>query len=266
MLKSLNSSGKISFEPSRETLEIILGWLTALASKRIVRRPDAAWHGQQYRGPGKTPIDALVDLNKWARGAAEDEFDRQKVDRRLMDAFLADLRDDFNRGGRANERSLNCVILLDNVHAEHGRRFLQQLIEARERVTDGRDDADPLTVVATSRGESLAENRASLTPSRWWKRYQLPGLTENEVREAVTELGERIDGSTRIHKEHISRVIFWLTSGHPGSAQLVLDALRKKPPTELIDPEAILTQPSGAGPDRTVTVEDEMGGSAEILS
>ena len=47
------------------------------------------------------------------------------VDRRLCEAFLADLRGEYAR----RQRDRNCVVLLDNIDAPGGREFLDLLME-----------------------------------------------------------------------------------------------------------------------------------------
>lgn len=253
----------VPVEPSRDVLEIILRWFAARAPRRLVCGPALAWYGHREVGLTHDSLDVLVELNRWARNDRDRE-DRRRVDQLLMAAFLADLRAEFNRGRRAVERSLNCVVLLDNADTELGRRFLHEVVQARrERGAGERDVADPLTVVATSRGALWASDPSADQSLRWWRRYQLPDLTEDEVGQAVMVLIRgRIDGLTQVNNEHLTRVIFQLTGGHPASTRLVLDSLDvidRNPPTKRIEPETILSsQPSGAESRRPSTVEAAM--------
>ncbi|MGH3996415.1 MAG: hypothetical protein ACRDTJ_03000, partial [Pseudonocardiaceae bacterium] len=205
-----------------------------------------------------------------------DDNSRQRVDDLLWAAFLADLRAEFDRGRRADERSLNCVVLLDNADTVLGRRFLDELVRAhRQRAAGGQDDADPLTVVATSRGALLTDipsadwalvitDNARSGPllrttdrSRpWWLQYRLPDLTEDEVGRAVAALD--LD---RGNDQRLTRVVFQLTGGHPASTSLILDAIAKSPPKDRIEPEVTLSlAPSGEGSQRPPTVEDQVLG------
>lgn len=128
--------------PSRYVLGLTLKWLTARAPGRLVLGPFQDWYGHRDLGLTNDSVDVLVDLNRWARDS-EDEDDQQRVDDLLWAAFLADLRTEFDRGRRADERSLNCVVLLDNADTALGRRFLDQLVRARrQRVAGGQDDAE----------------------------------------------------------------------------------------------------------------------------
>jgi hypothetical protein len=261
-------------EPSgRYMFERILTWLTARAPGHIVLGSFQNWYGHRDLGLTNDSVDVLVDLNRWA-GDTEDEDAQQRVDDLLWAAFLADLRAEFNRGRRADERSLNCVVLLDNADTMLGRRFLDELVRARrQRVAGGQDDADPLTLIATTRGALLADvpsaDRALVTPDNarpgqlprtpdrsrtWWLQYQLPDLTEDEVGRAVAALD--LDQG---NNQRLTRVVFQLTGGHPASTSLVLDAIAKRPPENRINPEAILGQaPSSDGSQRSQTLEDQV--------
>ncbi|HEY6424446.1 MAG TPA: hypothetical protein VIY28_14605 [Pseudonocardiaceae bacterium] len=258
--------------PGKDLLERILTWLTVLAPEAHRPLPFQQWYGHQDLHLPKDAIDVLVDLNRWHWEAA-DKDSRRRVDDLLWAAFLADLRTEFDRGRRADERSLNCVVLLDNADTVLGRRFLTELVRTRrQRTAGGPDDADPLTVVATSRGALLADvpstNRA-LVPTdntgswplrrikdrslSWWLQYRLPDLTEDEVGRAVAALGRKVGNN-----EILTQVIFGLTGGHPASTSLVLDAIDKNPPENVIEPEVTLSQTlSGDGPSRS-TVEAQM--------
>src|SRR5260370_29008039 len=77
------------------------------------------------------------------------DTDRREAARLLWAAFLADLDAAFARRGSV-DWTVHCLAMLDNADAPAGREFLAQLVAARRERA-----ADPLTVVATSRG-SLA--------------------------------------------------------------------------------------------------------------
>jgi len=276
VLKTMGTGTGLPVEPpGRHMFERGLKWLTARAPGRIVLGSFQDWYGHRDLGLTNDSVDVLVDLNRWA-GDATDDNSRQRVDSLLWAAFLADLRAEFDRGRRADERSLNCVVLLDNADTVLGRRFLDELVRARrQRVAGGQDDADPLTVVATSRGALLADvpsaDRALVAPDNagsgplsrttdrsrpWWLQYRLPDLTEDEVGRAVAALD--LD---RGNDQRLTRVVFQLTGGHPASTSLVLDAIAKSPPQDRIEPEVILGQaPSGEGSQRPPTVEDQVLG------
>lgn len=274
VLQDAGSSVGVPLKPLARLLDVTLEWLTERApGRRLVLGPYQNWYGHRDLGLPNDPIDVLVDLNRWATNA-EDEDNQARIDELLWAAFLADLRAEFDHGRRADERSLNCLVLLDNVDTALGRRFLNQLVRARrQRAAGGQDDADPLTVVATSRGALLADvpdgDQAlaladSPRPSQalhstgwsrcWWLRYRLPDLTEDEVGRAVTDLALNWGDNQRV-----TRVVYQLTGGHPASTRLVLDAIARSSATKWIEPEAILGQAEpGARSEQSPTVQDQL--------
>lgn len=266
------SSGLPIGPPARYVAERGLRWLTARLPGRVVLGFFQNWYGHRDLGLTNDSVDVLVDLNRWASDD-KDEDSRQRVDDLLWAAFLADLRTEFDRGRRADERSLNCVVLLDNVDTVLGRRFLEELVRARrQRVAGGQDDADPLTVVATSRGALLAEvpstertlveldnARSGQLPDitdrscRSWLQYRLPDLTEDQVGAAVAALD-----LGRGNDQRLTRVVFDLTGGHPASTSLVLDAVATYPPDNRIEPEAMVGRTFPAQSAGSPSVEDQV--------
>src|SRR5262249_23126740 len=110
-------------------------------------QPDSRLHGK--------PIDALVQLNHWARNPAVPAH-RKRVQRVLWSAFLADLGDNFENGRHCAEWPYNAVLLLDNVDSDLGRKFLVYLVQGH-----GLTARDPLTIVAAGAGglaDSLDDN------------------------------------------------------------------------------------------------------------
>lgn len=265
-------------------LRPILKWLR----ERILRwRIDPGsfrnWYGHQDLGLPHDPSDVMADLNRWAANS-EDEDNRRRIDELLWSAFLADLRAEFGRRRWADDRSLNCVILLDNADTDLAHRFLNQLARARrQRAVGEQDDADPLTVVATSRGPLLAHvsrtdladvpgtDRAPVVPGNprsgqlpqstenWslysWLRYRLPDLTEDEVGRAVADMALGWGDNQRL-----TQIVYGLTGGHPASTRLVLDAMVRSSPQKWIAPEEILSPTRPDATSQPPTVEDEMLG------
>ncbi|MGH3916676.1 MAG: hypothetical protein ACRDTC_25170 [Pseudonocardiaceae bacterium] len=175
VLKTMGRGGALPVEPPRSMLRIILEGLTKGAPRRIVLGSFQNWYGHRGLGATKDSIDELVTLNQWANNAKDgNENDQQRVGRLLLAAFIADLRAEFDRGKRADERSLNCVVLLDNVDTELGRQFLEEL--AQTRLQHGPDDADPLTVVASSGGMLLAD-----IPDEDWSLVTLADLRSGQL-------------------------------------------------------------------------------------
>jgi hypothetical protein len=119
------------------------------------------WWGHQDRGLDSDPFDELINLRMDAeRARANRQADapgrrnegadsRRMITRRLWAALLADLRDSFG-DRRAINWTRNCVLLLDNADTPAARAFLEELVSVRK--DREREEPDPLTVVATSRG------------------------------------------------------------------------------------------------------------------
>jgi hypothetical protein len=106
---------------------------------------------------GGDAYDALIDLNRLARGG---DADPERLTAWLLEAFLADVRENHRRMSGPERRSpCDCpetrhrphlhtwVVLLDNVDHPGGLAFLRALTAARER---NHGTHDPLLVVATS--------------------------------------------------------------------------------------------------------------------
>ncbi|WP_280414922.1 hypothetical protein [Nocardia carnea] len=118
-------------------VESLLQSLNRLSIRRRIKR------GPRLTGEEVERDDMLIDLAKWAHG---DDESRAEADAIFGMAFLHDLRHAYS-GMRGTGRTLNSVLLLDNVHSPSGRHFLQTLREARRR---NGAEPDPLVVVATS--------------------------------------------------------------------------------------------------------------------
>ncbi|MFC4858281.1 hypothetical protein [Actinophytocola glycyrrhizae] len=272
VLASMSGSVGVPINPPASLMRYIVTWL----SRRAPNRQSSLgayrdWYGHRDLGLRNDPVDVLVDLNRWATDPDE-EYSRERVDELLWSAFLADLRSEFDLGRRAGERSLNCVVLLDNADTELGRRFLAQLVHARrERIVGEPDGADPLTVVATSRGTLLAEvpdaDQVRVTPedlragrahhpdwSRyWWVGCRLPDLTEDEVGRAIADLGLLLGRHQRL-----TRIVYDLTAGHPASTSLVLDAIAKDTPGKWFEPAAILDRRGQQAPTTAEQMLDRL--------
>lgn len=260
---SVLASTGLTITPPASLMRYAVTWLSRRApGRQLVLGPYQGWYGHRDLGLHGNPIDVLVDLNRWATDP-DDEHNRQRIDELLWGAFLADLRVEFDRGRRADERSLNCVVLLDNADTELGRRFLGQVVHARrQRAVGEPGSADPLTVVTTSRGALLAQvpetDQVRVAPedlradpahhpdwSRyWWVGYRLPDLTEDEVGRAVADMGLLLS-----KHQQLTRVVYQLTGGHPAATSLMLDAIAKDPPSTWIAPEAVFGRPERGGHD-----------------
>jgi hypothetical protein len=238
--------------------DVVLGGLAASRrGRRLLLGKGQEWYGHQDCDLGRGPLDVLVDLNRMAT-FPEAEGNRREVAELLWAAFLADLRDSFRHSRRAGAWTLNCVVLLDNADTVIGRDFLDELVMARrQRAAYAADDPDPLTVVATSRGD-LAERvrargesavtladagyadylrRSQTQVGRWWYPVLLPDLTLDEVGNMVAAM--ELPGGSR---HAVTSAVHRFTAGHPGATRTLLEAIAEHPdePADLL---AILSSP-----------------------
>lgn len=239
------------------------------AMLRMIRRakslsPD--WYGHRDRGARRDPFDVLVDLNGWAK-----EAQTRQINELLWEAFVADLRDNFQNSSHAFEMTLNCVVLLDDADTPLGQEFVNGLVDARkDRLVRGNEPADPLTVVATSRGELLAsvpprelveftgaESEHELTydghdEPNWWCRYTLPELSERETGVLVSTLVPATDGNAQLIDNHqLTPMVYGLAGGHPASTALLVRAMHERPLEHGDTLAVLLDHPEpGRDPDR----------------
>ncbi|MBA0052063.1 hypothetical protein E0L36_14490 [Streptomyces sp. AJS327] len=162
----------------------------------------ATWYAGHQLSRSSGPWDALIDLNQWRHSGSED--DALRLERVLFAAFLEDLRRAVNRSFAPR----SFLLLLDNVHTPHGRRFLDLLVRSRQDATEESLTCDPLTCVASvnrwltrwgpssgeqwrwvpreTDGASLDDWRARRpsggSADAWWYPLRLRDLTLNEVR------------------------------------------------------------------------------------
>lgn len=248
-------------------LDRLPGW--ALGRRLLLGSFD--WYGHRGHGRSNDAVHELVELNRWARNS-DDEDTRQRIDQLLWDAFLADLSDAFRSSRRADELSLNCVILLDNADTTLGRRFANQLVQARRlHAAGGNEPPDPMSVVVTSRGALLAdvpaadqvELPAAADETRgpahhddrhrqWWGRYQLEDLTRDQIGNMVSAVALREGNDQRL-----TSMTLELTGGHPASTRLLLDAVAERPANR-DELAAVLDQPEPGTPPVRLTVAERM--------
>lgn len=249
-----------SFVPSSGSITTLVelsvdGIASRLSTRRRGHGRFQKWYGDQDQELGLDPIDELMGLNWSIRHPTRSDV-RSDPHELLCSAFLADLRDNFRTGRHADEWSLNCLLLLDNVDTPLGRAFVHRLVQAWENSGTHRfGSQDPVTVVTTSRGGLLAAlsktKRATvrdvfgaedvrLTPREHdrgrtvWLRRQLPAFTIDEVHEMVKKLALP-EGNSR----NLATMLHQLGRGHPGGTEMLLAAVAEER-TAFVEPDALL--------------------------
>ncbi|MGW2342240.1 hypothetical protein [Streptomyces sp. NPDC001661] len=209
---------------------------------------------------------------------------RRGVERMLMAAFLRDVR--YGRLRRGN-RAPRPLILLDNVHTDPGRDFLELLLE--QRALQERGARDPLVVLATElRGdaddddetpeeeqETAPYQRATRQPlqevgarTRWSRDSAEPseGVLLLPLPQLDTEHVERMLRSDErvTFDPYIATALHDLTRGHPMGARRMCDAVvHKARGEEWVAAEELLDldQPGGAGESVIWRLLDTLVGS-----
>jgi hypothetical protein len=120
-------------------------WL--ISSRLMVRlrfRTGMAFFGEALQKRANGGFPALVDLSRLSQQTSQSSRDR--LDRVLCEAFLADLAENYERGFRPR----NCLVLIDNIDDARGagQAFLTALSAAKSRQANPRD---PLVTVVASR-------------------------------------------------------------------------------------------------------------------
>ncbi|MBO2456509.1 ATP-binding cassette domain-containing protein [Actinomadura violacea] len=175
--------------------------------------------GERWYGAGTAGPDKLVKLN-----VRYHEYPKYRgwVDRLLLDAFLADLEDEFANGPAA-DGGYKCAILVDD--AEGAAAFVKALLSA----SAGRTRTPPIGVIAAARGgpavRALAGGAAAASlaeidvpavfgdPAVRRLRIALPDLTWNETEQLARHAG---------FHDHTAKMIHQFTAGNPhATARLV---------------------------------------------
>jgi hypothetical protein len=195
---------------------LVLGGLARLRrGRQMLLGAGQDWYGHQDRGLELDPLDVLVDVNRAAADGTPG------VAELLLEAFLADLRHAFTRGS-ASDHAFNCAVLLDNADTEAAHDFLRMLLQARSH----QRGHDPLTVVATSRGD-LVEGARADDPR--WHVQPLPDLSYADVMAMVRRLNLPLDASY----EALASAVYRYTCGHPGGVRAIVDAVARTKTTDL---------------------------------
>lgn len=215
-----------------ESLEIVPAWLSTLIGEAAAAGTSRAlagpllldryqkWYGHRDLGQKEDPLEELAELNSWAQA---DDLHPQR-DERLLEAFLADVRDAFGHGSLARSQWYNCVLLLDRVDTDTGQAVLRHLEQLRREHLTAGTAAEPLLVVAASRrrlqGDFLAH-------------YRLPEFTEAEMR----WLAKYVPGEAD-HRFH--KAMHQLTGGYPAAARSITEAASRRPAAAAGSLDAVL--------------------------
>ena len=220
-------------------------WPRARRGRRLLLGKGQDWYGHQDRDLGRNPLDVLVDLNRMA-ALPDAEGNRREVAELLWAAFLADLRDSFAHSRHASSWTLNCAVLLDNVDTRVGHDFLDELIMARrQRAAHAADDPDPLTVVATSRGDLAervrvrGESAVTLTSAGYsdylaaqpdaGRSVVVPGAAARpDARRGRATWSPRWS-CPAAPGASVTSAVHRFTAGHPGATRMMLDAIAEHP-------------------------------------
>jgi hypothetical protein len=218
-------------EAVEQTIPLITRGLTQLRMGRVVTlRAGQNWYGHRDKRWKRDPVAELVALNWMQKRGNEDA--QAEVVQVLMAAFLADVRSEAARWGRA----LGPVLLLDNADSGPAVEFLCALEAVR--TAPGADlSSDHLTVIATSNGALLAhlgitddeqplddERIDGLRAGRLdapgpWLPVALRDLTPSEVGLMASDI--QLPTASR---HCVVRAVLGLTHGHPKASQLLLQA------------------------------------------
>jgi len=190
---------------------------------RFRRTPGLHWWGTA----AMPSVSALVDLHRMANDGTPQE--RQAVEIRLCEAFLADLEASYRGSPLFRSPAHACFALLDNADDVASQRLLELLARARSRL--GRVP-DPLLVIATLGRAShvlrlpapdppdkfdLANWRKSLDFGDAASRFHavvLRDFTEDEVIDLGTRHGH--------HSRDQIAAIYGATAGHPAGVTACL--------------------------------------------
>lgn len=207
------------------------------------------WFGHQDQRFELDPDQARLQLSFQAR--SEDPDVRRGVDDLLVAALLADLRHSL---ARMRDREHNVLVLLDNGDEERAASFVGALLRVRQAVADaarGRPELpDPLLVVTTSNGllaDELADDRLPApkvlvessvdvdAAKGFWVRIRSEDLAAKDV----TQIAKGRIWPPEIAAATIGRVLHGLSSGHPGTVE-VLERRLRDAPLLLHDPHKLL--------------------------
>ncbi|MDL4814390.1 hypothetical protein [Actinomadura opuntiae] len=208
--------------------------------------------GESWYGAGTAGLDELVKLNvRYHDYPAHQGW----VDQLLLDAFLADLEDEFAHS-RAAEGGYKCAILVDN--AEHAVAFIKAFLPA----SAGRTRTPPIGVIAAGRGGPAVRALAGGAPCASLSEIDVRAVFRDPaVRRLPVALADLTPAETeRMARDagffdHTAGMIYQFTAGNPhATARLVQAAVECA--GERVDVGTLLGRPydpaDPADPERSI--------------
>lgn len=218
------------------------------------QRNAANWYGGYPNAGG----NAVLGLTLLGRHFHRGDGHRAVAERHLIGALRADLAAAYAGSGRLR-RVGRPLLLLDNAHAEPGRRILECVLRDRH---EGR--LDRTVVIAAQRGAATTAPEHAMRlrfaelahPGRWHRGPEpgsgavaadLPALEPEEVR----RIFERSDAERAVAPPRgpasLYRAVHRLTGGRPLGVRLLAEAVHRIPDDREVTPGALLDAPAGVG-------------------
>jgi len=213
---------------------------------RLWRGPAQRW----WAGRGnQSATDSLLRLKVAVDSGCP--IDRREVEEELCEAFLADLRAAYTNRFRGPDRTVSCVAMIDNAHADGGAELVELLARVRAEPTAA---PDPLLVFAASR-HALSE-RLVQKPDEAPESVRLADWTQAHDRESwrswccpvrLRDLDlDEVDRLARVgglrSRGALASFAHRLTGGHPRGVRAVLDLVERR---HADAPHAVLARGAG---------------------
>ncbi|ADD43409.1 hypothetical protein [Stackebrandtia nassauensis] len=196
------------------------------------------WYGQALDGPARPPFATLAQLHQWSA----DPEERRYRDDLLVDAFLADLRENYAPGAYRAPLPYRCPLFLDNASTGIGPEFLEVLADRREAAHVGGLTADPLLILAASQDDIPGVDTTPIS---------LDPFSESEIRKVAASTRHNLD-----RRAHL--LVHQLTGGYPYAAVAVVNVMRRESVDVARGLGPLLSAPSGSKDGGELTVEEHL--------